>query len=487
MSYTNQQRKCKAPRSKSMEMTSQKAEEQIFDVFAGATTNNNKNNGAQQSAAPAPPAFKSSLSSFLDGSEFMINLDGAASASASDGETISTEEDARAAAMENAMQKGARMARRCSCPLVGTYEPFDAADPTTWEENKKKKKIRKKSRSPTRSSCSRVSLKTEQERHRERDSGEVKTSRRSRRTTAPMVSSYVLEQQDQAAAGEQVSTNEKGASPASYALLQNDEPAAPEQMVNKFWLVLEEINERKDDRKMSYHVRPSSIPEEDENFGLVLREISKRKSKVEIMKIPVVRPLSDTPEEEGFMLMLKDIMKHKTEVRPTSIVAPTEEGKGFVMVLKDIKKLQKTEKKKKRHRRPEATTTREEEDQMMGKFLLVLEEINSGKKSHTKSTKKKKHTRPRRSISPFEDSSSSLDISSSKSRKSSSTKEKRSELKKERSTRSARGSRSPTRYSLSSPKFATDDEDDEHHSGSRRTKNKDPSRRRITIARQHPW
>jgi hypothetical protein len=479
MNCPNQQRKGKALRSKSMEMTLQKTDD-ISDgaVFAVAPTNHN---GAQTTTAPAPPAFKSSLRSFLDGSEFMINVGGAAVNSSSDSATISREEDANSAAiMENAMQRGGRMARRCSCPSVGTYEPFDAADPTTWEENKKKKKIRKKSMSPTRSYVSRVSLKTKQG-HREKEATEVKTSRRSRRTTAPMVSPYVLEQQAQAD-GERIITKEKGAyPPSSSALLKNDEPA-PGQMVNNFLMVLEEINERKDKRKKSYHVRPSSIPEEEEHFGLVLREIGERKNKVETTKISDTRPPSDSPEEEEFMLVLKDIKKHMPEVRPTSNVAPEEEG--FVMLLKDIKKFNNTEKKKKKRHHPvrrSEVTTREEEDQMMGNFLLVLEEINSGKKSRIKSssTKRKKEARAARlrSISPLEGSACSMDFSS-KSHKSSSTKDKRGQLTKEKSTRSARGSRSPPRHSFSSLKHVNDDEDECHHSGSRRKKNKDPSRQR---------
>jgi hypothetical protein len=36
--------------------------------------------------------------------------------------------------VEEAILKGVKMARRCSCPSIGRYQPFDAVDPSTWYE-----------------------------------------------------------------------------------------------------------------------------------------------------------------------------------------------------------------------------------------------------------------------------------------------------------------------------------------------------------------
>ena len=74
--------------------------------------------------------FQTSFGTLLDGSEFMDGI-----FEKHENDKVEEEEKDK---MESAIRMGMKMARRCSCPSVGSYKPFDAADPSTW--NKKRSK-----------------------------------------------------------------------------------------------------------------------------------------------------------------------------------------------------------------------------------------------------------------------------------------------------------------------------------------------------------
>ena len=118
--------------------------------------------------ADAGDLFQTSFRTLLDGSEFMAGI----FEQNDDAKAEEEEEDQ----MDAAIRTGMKMARRCSCPSVGSYKPFYAADPTTWKKKRSKSPRRQQSKSPSRK---------KKEKH---------TSHR--RSTSPMVSSYVLEQQE---------------------------------------------------------------------------------------------------------------------------------------------------------------------------------------------------------------------------------------------------------------------------------------------------
>ena len=85
--------------------------------------------------------FQTSFRTLLDGSEFMNRI-----FEKNDTDKDEDEEDQ----MDAAIRAGMKMARRCSCPSVGSYQPFDAADPTTWKKKTNKSPRRQHSKSPIR-------------------------------------------------------------------------------------------------------------------------------------------------------------------------------------------------------------------------------------------------------------------------------------------------------------------------------------------------
>ena len=85
--------------------------------------------------------FQTSFRTLLDGSEFMKGI-----FEKNDTDKDEDEEDQ----MDAAIRTGMKMARRCSCPSVGSYQPFDAADPTTWKKKRNKSPRRQRSKSPIR-------------------------------------------------------------------------------------------------------------------------------------------------------------------------------------------------------------------------------------------------------------------------------------------------------------------------------------------------
>jgi hypothetical protein len=129
--------------------------------------------------------FRTSLGEFMDGAEFMMGGHQFALVSQSSLDNDPDEERDKAGdSMELAISKGMKMAQlaeRSNVNEDGDYVPFDASDPTTWDRKKAKQPMNE-SNSP--------------QRRKEYVSRERSHSRR--RNTAPMVSSYVLEQQEKA-------------------------------------------------------------------------------------------------------------------------------------------------------------------------------------------------------------------------------------------------------------------------------------------------
>ena len=78
--------------------------------------------------------FQISFRDLLDGSEFMDEI--FFFNEKNDDAKVEEEEDDK---MDAAIRMGTKMARRCSCPPIGSYQPFDAADPTTWKKRSKRK------------------------------------------------------------------------------------------------------------------------------------------------------------------------------------------------------------------------------------------------------------------------------------------------------------------------------------------------------------
>jgi len=107
--------------------------------------------------------FQTSFATLLDGSEFMSGI-----FEKNDNDMV---EEYR---MDAAIHKGMKMALRCSCPLVGSYKPFDATDPKIWNKKRSKSPRRHQNNSP---------------------SGKQKENHASN-STSPMVTSCVLEQQE---------------------------------------------------------------------------------------------------------------------------------------------------------------------------------------------------------------------------------------------------------------------------------------------------
>ena len=114
--------------------------------------------------------FQTSFGTLLDGSEFMDGI-----FEKHENDKVEEEEKDK---MESAIHMGMKMARRCSCPSIGSYKPFDAADPSTWNKKRSKPPRQQQSKSPSR---------TKKEKH---------TSHR--RSASPMVSSCVVEQHEAA-------------------------------------------------------------------------------------------------------------------------------------------------------------------------------------------------------------------------------------------------------------------------------------------------
>lgn len=153
----------KITRSKSMELT---PVDDTFDeaIYAVVLT------GKASETTDTDDLFQTSFGTLLDGSEFMDGI-----FEKHENDKVEEEEKDK---MESAIHMGMKMARRCSCPSIGSYKPFDAADPSTWNKKRSKPPRQQQSKSPSR---------TKKEKH---------TSHR--RSASPMVSSCVVKQQEAA-------------------------------------------------------------------------------------------------------------------------------------------------------------------------------------------------------------------------------------------------------------------------------------------------
>lgn len=86
-------------------------------------------------------AFQDSFRGFLDGSEFMPTKCPPAPDSLDFLSSVVGRED-EAQKIEAAMCNARKMARECSLQTIGSYQPYDVADPNTWSKKVKKKKRR---------------------------------------------------------------------------------------------------------------------------------------------------------------------------------------------------------------------------------------------------------------------------------------------------------------------------------------------------------
>ena len=93
-------------------------------------------------------AFQDSFRGFLDGSEFMA-MTCPPDPDSSDFPLSVYGGDDEAQKVEAAMSKARKMARECSLQTIGSYQPYDVADPTTWNKKAKKKKRRESAGRPS--------------------------------------------------------------------------------------------------------------------------------------------------------------------------------------------------------------------------------------------------------------------------------------------------------------------------------------------------
>lgn len=138
-------------------------------------------------------AFQDSFRGFLDGSEFMATKCPPAQDSF-DFLSSAVEGKDEAQKMEAAMCNARKMARECSLQTIGSYQPYDVADPNTWNRKQKKKKRRESAgllSAP-------VSNRPTQEKEFHTASSEMvaaSTGQKNRRASAPTSSLYAFDQE----------------------------------------------------------------------------------------------------------------------------------------------------------------------------------------------------------------------------------------------------------------------------------------------------
>ena len=164
-------------------------------------------------------AFQDSFRGFLDGSEFMNQQWGTAASSDQTRQTAIEDPvvfapDDESQKIEIAMQNAMNMALQCSLPAIGSYVPFDAVDPNTWNKKSKKKKKREAGDS-RRHSAPLVSdyIQEEYAGQGQAVTPEADTKARQkqgRRSSAPMSTSRSCEHMESTFQGEQVCPTIKG-------------------------------------------------------------------------------------------------------------------------------------------------------------------------------------------------------------------------------------------------------------------------------------
>lgn len=141
-------------------------------------------------------AFQDSFRGFLDGSEFMATNCPPAQDSFDFLSSVVEAKD-EAQKMEAAMCNARKMARECSLQTIGSYQPYDVADPNTWNRKQKKKKRRESAgllSAP-------VSNRPTQEKEFHTASSEMvaaSTGQKNRRASAPTSSLYACDQEPKA-------------------------------------------------------------------------------------------------------------------------------------------------------------------------------------------------------------------------------------------------------------------------------------------------
>jgi hypothetical protein len=140
-------------------------------------------------------AFQDSFRGFLDGSEFMRvtypptpdSLDFLSPAA--DGED-------EAQKIEAAICKARKMARECSLQTIGTYQPYDVVDPTTWDRTKKGKQKKRRESVGCQSSSSSRSTTQEGQEFSAKGSAMATTSshNKDRRASEPTSSAFGCDQ-----------------------------------------------------------------------------------------------------------------------------------------------------------------------------------------------------------------------------------------------------------------------------------------------------